>query len=74
MSDYPRFTIDGWYACDLLGHLIDDARVWLKKEKVVCPAEVYVIERLAKFIKKYDKACWRRLSKEDKKMIKEILK
>lgn len=74
MSKYPRFTIDGWYACDLLGHLIEDVRIWLKQEKTTCPAEILVIERLVKFIKKYDKSCWRGLDGKDKRLVMKILK
>lgn len=73
MLKFPRFTIDGYYTCDLLGHLIDDIKVWLKKEKTTCPAEVYVVGRLVNFIKKHDKSCWRRLPKKDKEIIRKIL-
>lgn len=70
---YPRFTIDGYYICDLLEHLIDDIKVWLKREKTTCPSEVYVVRKLVDFIKKHDKSCWRELSKKDKEIIKKIL-
>lgn len=70
----PRFTIDGYYACDLLNHLLDDIKVWLKEEKTTCPEEVYAVERLVNFIKKHDKPCWQKLSKKNKEMIGKILR